>query len=86
MEAIDKALNILKETSRQTAAHPLAVPVVVGILTVFITVLVFFRISSSTQKKNKKTPKGKASIAPAGTTTVNGIRRSTRWALCLTFD
>lgn len=78
MEAIDKVLNVLKGTS----VHPLAVPVVVGILTVFVTVLVFFRISSSVPPKNKKPTKAKSGNAPSmGTTTVNGVRRTTRWVV-----
>lgn len=69
-----KAAKILEEALR----HPLALPIAVGIATVFVTVLVFFSISSAGGKKQKKKRTTKTDAISGGTTVVDGVRRSTR--------
>jgi len=64
--------------AQEALQHPLALPIGVGIVTVLLTVLIFFSVSSSAGKKAKKRKTTKADAPSGGTTVVGGVRRSTR--------
>lgn len=52
--------------------HPLALPVAVGAVTVFLTILLFYNISESMRKQNDTDIGGK-----------KAVRRSSRYVVCL---
>lgn len=63
----------------EAAAHPLALPICVGILTVLATVALFFSVGKSGGKQKRRRRSSKLEpAANGGTTTVDGVRRSTR--------
>ena len=73
-EIVDQIAKIVEEA----LLGPLAVPIAVGIATVFFTVVLFYSISKSGNKQQKKRRSLKADATDGGTTLVDGVRRSTR--------
>lgn len=71
-------LDQVKKIVEEALKEPLALPVIVGIATVLFTVVLFFNVSKSAQTKQKKRKSAKTEVTAGGTTTVDGVRRSTR--------
>ena len=71
------------KAAQELLGHPLALPVAVGIATVLFTVVLFFSLGQKGGKRPRK-KSARASAAVGGTTTVDGVRRSTRRAGCCT--
>jgi hypothetical protein len=74
MIEIDQIAKVVEEALQ----GPLAVPIFVGIATVLFTVVLFYSVSKSGDKKQKNGKSSKADDGDAGTTVVDGVRRSTR--------
>ena len=74
---MEEVVAKVQKIAEEVLAHPLALPVAVGIATVLFTVVLFFSLTKKGGKsKKKRTPR--ATLPAGGTTTVDGVRRSTR--------
>jgi hypothetical protein len=75
---MENAMEQITDLAQEAYAHPLFIPIAVGVVTIAVTILAL----ASTTRKGGKAPRRKAVKAtPAGgTTTKGGIRKSTRRA------
>jgi hypothetical protein len=73
-EIVDQIAKVVEDALQ----GPLALPISVGIATVLFTVVLFYSISKSGDKKLNKRRSLKADGGDGGTTVVDGVRRSTR--------